>query len=338
MDNDVKVSVCCLCYNHGKYIRQAIESMVHQKTNFKYEIIIHDDASTDNSADIIREYEAKYPDLVKGIYQTENQYSKGGGILAKFVYPMAKGDYIAVLDTDDFWCDDNKLQKQFDIMEAHPECSICVHKVRQIEESGETYADRFIPEEYYGISGSGIVDEDLLCKALFGKGYPFQTSSYLIRRSVVNVLIQNKDIFPNIYDYVQLMASLCCGKLYYIDTVMSTYRASVPSSWSKTRDEMRIEEKIEKIKGPNISQKIAFNKFSDFKYAKYINKNVVGDILFLCPFNVKFGKRMLKESGVKYSDVKNDLGVKEKITYFLLKYFPLALYLVKIKRSKKIKV
>ena len=76
MENDISVSVVCNAYNHEKYIAQAIEGFVMQKTNFNFEILIHDDASTDRTADIIREYEAKYPELIKPIYQSENQYSK----------------------------------------------------------------------------------------------------------------------------------------------------------------------------------------------------------------------------------------------------------------------
>ncbi|MEW3585141.1 glycosyltransferase family A protein, partial [[Clostridium] symbiosum] len=77
MENDVLVSVVCLTYNQEKYIRRAIESFLSQRTNFKYEILINDDASTDETANIIREYEMKYPDYIKPTYQSENQYTKG---------------------------------------------------------------------------------------------------------------------------------------------------------------------------------------------------------------------------------------------------------------------
>ena len=77
MCNQIMVSILCIAYNHEKYIRQCLNGFVMQKTNFKYEVLVHDDASTDKTADIIREYEEKYPDLIKPIYQTENQYSKG---------------------------------------------------------------------------------------------------------------------------------------------------------------------------------------------------------------------------------------------------------------------
>ena len=128
MTDEIKVSVICLAYNHEGYIRDALEGFVSQKTNFKFEVLIHDDASTDGTADIIREYEAKYPDLIRPVYQTENQYSQGVHIEQAFLIPKARGKYMASCEGDDFWCDPNKLQKQFDYLETHPECNLCTSR------------------------------------------------------------------------------------------------------------------------------------------------------------------------------------------------------------------
>ncbi len=122
---DIMVSIWCTCYNHEPYIRQCLDGFVMQETDFKFEVLIHDDASTDNSAAIIREYEQKYPDIIKPIYQTENQYSKGLSIGKAFLWPATKGKYIALCEGDDYWIDPLKLQKQVDFLEAHPEYSIC---------------------------------------------------------------------------------------------------------------------------------------------------------------------------------------------------------------------
>jgi len=119
------VSIVTLAYNHGKYIRQCLEGFVMQITDFPFEVIIHDDASTDDTAKIIREYEKKYPDIIKPIFQTENQYSNGVAIGATYLYPKARGKYIAECEGDDWWTDPHKLQKQVDYMEAHPKCSMC---------------------------------------------------------------------------------------------------------------------------------------------------------------------------------------------------------------------
>ena len=90
-----------------------------QKVNFPIEIIIHDDASTDGTAEIVRKYESEHPDLIRGIYQTENQFSQKKGIWQNIIYPSAQGAYFAECEGDDYWCDPNKLQKQVDFLETH---------------------------------------------------------------------------------------------------------------------------------------------------------------------------------------------------------------------------
>ena len=135
--NEIMVSICCLVYNHEKYLRQCLDGFVKQKTNFKFEALIHDDASTDNSQNIIREYEKKYPEIIKPIYQTENQYSKRAGVTWKIQFPRAKGKYIAMCEGDDFWTDEFKLQKQFDALEQNKDCVFCSHIVRCVAENGE---------------------------------------------------------------------------------------------------------------------------------------------------------------------------------------------------------
>jgi glycosyltransferase involved in cell wall biosynthesis len=120
------VSICCTTYNHEKYIRDSIEGFLIQKTTFPIEIIIHDDASTDNTALIVKEYADNYPELIIPIFQTENQYSKGIKPFYNYILPLIKGKYIAFCEGDDYWIDPYKLQKQVDILEANPEYSLCV--------------------------------------------------------------------------------------------------------------------------------------------------------------------------------------------------------------------
>ena len=121
------VSIICTAYNHGPFIRQCLDGFMMQKTNFPFEVLIHDDASTDNTAEIIREYEDKYPDIIKPIYQTENQYQKGIKIGVTYLYPRAKGKYIAECEGDDYWTDPLKLQKQVDFLEVNLDYSMCSH-------------------------------------------------------------------------------------------------------------------------------------------------------------------------------------------------------------------
>lgn len=118
--NEITVSVCCLSYNHEDYIRQCLDGIVMQQTSFRFEVLVHDDASTDKSQQIILEYSQKYPDIIKPILQKENQYKKGEGILGKFLFPKCSGKYIAFCECDDYWTDNNKLQRQVDFLETNP--------------------------------------------------------------------------------------------------------------------------------------------------------------------------------------------------------------------------
>lgn len=114
------VSVCCVTYNHARYIRDAMEGFLMQQVSFPFEIIVHDDASTDGTAEIVKEYEARFPGSIIGIYQSANQYSLGKIPLPSFVFPRIRGRYFALCEGDDFWTDPAKLQTQVDFLEQHP--------------------------------------------------------------------------------------------------------------------------------------------------------------------------------------------------------------------------
>jgi len=123
--NEVLVSICCLTYNQEDYIDKCIQGFLMQKTNFSFEIIIYDDASTDNTAGIIAKYEKEYPGLIKVIKQEINQFSQGIQPFFKFLFPQARGKYIAYCEGDDYWTDPLKLQKQVDFMETNENIKAC---------------------------------------------------------------------------------------------------------------------------------------------------------------------------------------------------------------------
>jgi glycosyltransferase involved in cell wall biosynthesis len=125
VEKECMVSIICNAYNQVKYIKDALNGFVMQETSFPFEVLIHDDASTDGTADIIREYEKMYPDIIKPVYQKENQYSKHLGIISKIQKDRAMGKYVAMCEGDDYWTDPHKLQKQFDFMENNPDYTLC---------------------------------------------------------------------------------------------------------------------------------------------------------------------------------------------------------------------
>jgi len=131
------VSICCVTYNHEKFIEDALEGFLIQRTKFPFEILVHDDASTDNTANRIREYQEQYPSIIKPVFQTENQYSKKiKGI--QVLTPLAKGSYIATCEGDDYWLDPNKLQIQVDFLESNLDYVISGHNIDYIDSNGES--------------------------------------------------------------------------------------------------------------------------------------------------------------------------------------------------------
>ncbi len=152
MMKNILVAIKCTAYNHGPYIRECLEGFVQQKTDFHFVAIVHDDASTDNTAEIIREYAEKYPEIIKPIYQTENQYSKHNGSLRRIMNEAVYATeckYTAICEGDDFWTDPLKLQKQVDFLEANPGYSMCCSNIIRMEHStgkkwGKIYKNRII--------------------------------------------------------------------------------------------------------------------------------------------------------------------------------------------------
>lgn len=137
------LAIRCLTYNHGPYIRQCLDGFVMQKTDFRFIAIVHDDASSDETSDIIREYAEKYPDIIKPIYEQENQYSKRDGSLRRIINEAipAYVKYIAMCEGDDFWIDPYKLQKQVNFMESHPDVVYSCHRYKIFDEVTRSIGD-----------------------------------------------------------------------------------------------------------------------------------------------------------------------------------------------------
>lgn len=146
--NSPMVSICCSTYNHEKYIEKALAGFLMQKTNFPVEILINDDFSTDNTATIIKEYEKCFPEIIKPIYQTKNQYSLGLKPLSQVLLPRCKGKYIAFCEGDDFWTNENKLQKQVDFLEENPNISMSYTNFFIANEVGEVTKKYLVRKEY----------------------------------------------------------------------------------------------------------------------------------------------------------------------------------------------
>lgn len=261
----IMVTVFCATYNHEKYIRQCLDGFLMQKTNFKFEVIIHEDASTDGTADIIREYEQKYPDIIKAIYEKENQFGKGWDYTDKFCLKIAKGKYIALCEGDDFWKDENKLQKQFDALESNPSCKMCVCKVRAVQEDGKDMEQTYPSSELQ--TGAYYTDEILnsICKE-----YAFQTSSYFLEKESVERYFSEKPAFFTVSpvgDWPMLLYFSLLN-IYYIEDEMSCYRRNAIGS-SCTVLQVSSQEKQLNYHRKMISMMEEFDKYTHYKYHEY---------------------------------------------------------------------
>lgn len=144
MDNTPLVTICCITYNHAAYIRECLNGFLMQETNFKFEVVIHDDASTDETQSIIKEYCEKYPNVFSPIFQHVNQYSRGiKSIIQTFCVPQFRGKYIAMCEGDDYWIDPYKLQKQVDFLESHPDYGMCYTKVKRFVQKSNQFIDEW---------------------------------------------------------------------------------------------------------------------------------------------------------------------------------------------------
>lgn len=142
MNNQPLVSIYILVFNHANYLRETIDSVLMQKTDFDYEIIIGDDASTDGSQEIIKEYEERNPDQIKAVLRDKNLF---GSKIDNFedLRRRCKGKYMICLEGDDFWTDENKLQKQVDFLESHPDYIATAHSTQVVDKNSEPIDEKY---------------------------------------------------------------------------------------------------------------------------------------------------------------------------------------------------
>lgn len=251
---EIMVSIICNVYNHGPYIRDALEGFVKQKTNFNFEVLVHDDASTDDSPRIIQEYEKEYPELVKPILQTENQYSRGGGITKRFQLPRVKGKYIAVCEGDDYWTDPLKLQKQVDFLEANPDYSMCACSTVWLD----MRTNKQVNLCKTAIDKDVSIQEIILEKS----GRIFQYGTILTKAEVFLTRPEWTWSF-GVGDTPLEMYAALCGKIRMLADTMAVYRNHAAGSWTSRMEgkEFRIRSFNRMIEG--------FQAFNDATQCKY---------------------------------------------------------------------
>ncbi len=270
------VSIQCLVYNHEPYLRQCLDGFVMQKTSFKFEAIVHDDVSTDGSAAIIREYAEKYPDIIKPIFETENQYSKKDGSLERIVHEACKGKYIALCEGDDYWIDPLKLQKQVDILEDSEEYSICVHAYTELYSNGAMKNIFRYDSDNFNVPMTDLIK---------GGGGFVSTNSIVYPKSLLDNYPKWAKDAP-IGDLPLELILFHKGRVAYIAKVMSAYRIAAPGSWSYSMS-TDIKKRISHYNS-EISLWKSFDEWTNNKYHLAVKRRLFRLYKLLLRTNIKY--------------------------------------------------
>lgn len=263
---EIEVSVICVTYNQADYIRDALEGFLMQKTNFAYEILVHDDVSTDGTVEILKEYRKKYPEKIKLILEEENQYSQGVDITKDIMLSHVRGKYIAYCEGDDYWTYDGKLQAQYDLLESHPEISLCYHNAVVYDRDKDDLTLNVINHK----SGY-ITDAD----SVFPSRGWYPTASSFYRTEYL-------EEYPNLHaptgDEGMRCYMACRGKLYFINQAWCVYRRFSNGAWNTKF------EKDRKVADQYIIDLIKFiinyNEYSAGRYEKYFYKRFRHSLIF----------------------------------------------------------
>ena len=298
MKKNIEVSICCITYNQEKYIRKAIESFLNQKADFNYEIVIHDEASTDNTVSILKEYKEKYPEKIVLILEKENQYSKNPNSVLEIVFKKARGKYIAVCEGDDYYCDENKINHQYQIMKTG-KYSLCSHDIQIVDENSS-------PIEIVSPYQKNIVT---ITNFLKNKRSMHASSIFFAKKDILKL----PQYFKNslVGDLPLKLYLLSIGNCYHIKAVYSCYRTYVPNSWNT------IQKKNRDIKYRNFISEINtykdFNKTTNYKYDQEVDERIK-----TIEFNYyKDINNLKKIKNTRYIDLYKKLSYKEKLKLYI---------------------
>ena len=223
--NTPLVTIRCTVYNQAKYLRQCLDGFVMQQTTFPYEAIVHDDASTDGSADIIREYAERYPDIIKPVLEEENQYSKGGGVMWKKINAAMHPDskYIAYCEGDDYWCDPHKLQLQVDFLESHPDYYMTCHAFKYYMQVEDKFVEHDFVEglpmaQFEGHEYCTPTMKEYFCSAWYTQMLT------IVRRREQSMSAEILRHYKKAFDYIACYYMMKKGKCALFKDVMGIYR------------------------------------------------------------------------------------------------------------------
>ena len=303
-----------ITYNHGAFLATAIESILSQVTDYKFEIIISDDSSKDNTCEIIRKYAALYPDIIRPIYNKENI-----GMQRNFAQSLmaCKGKYIAVLEGDDYWTDSFKLQKQIDFLEQNPDYSMCITSIDLINKNGEKIDS---PCGFTNFEKSSYTIEEYIVPSERLILVPMMT---LVAR---NILIWPlPDFFYKVgtSDMVLTLLFFLKGKLYYINEKTAVYREHLGGISKSVDFQLKLDRYV-------FDMFDGFNDYTRGKYYELIKQRIfpLSKTLLMYWSSKLTGKeRKIHISNMfsGYKKYRTKINIKEVIYYKLVLYYPFLL-------------
>jgi glycosyltransferase involved in cell wall biosynthesis len=243
----MKVTALVTTYNHDKYIAQALDSVLMQETNFEYEIIVGEDCSADQTRSIVLDFQRRNPKKIRLVLPPENLGAGGTQIFARAL-ELAQGRYVALLDGDDYWISSDKLQKQADFLDLHPECALCFHNALRIYDDGNRASLPYNPKNQKRISGL----EDILRSNFIAGCTP------MFRRTAL-------PDFPAWYyslpygDWAFYILCVQHGKVGYLDEILGVYRIHTEGLWSRLNAIQKLEGLIAFYETMNANLDLRFN-------------------------------------------------------------------------------
>lgn len=219
------VSILCTAYNHELYIEDALKGFLNQETDFPFEIIVHDDASTDNTAHVVRKYRDKYPSILKVILQQENTYSKDKHAPLRNCLDHAAAELIALCEGDDFWINDRKLQLQVEALQQNPEFAMVVMP----SYVGPSLNKKYKKHCYHGKKLRFFNSSDCILRT---GGQFSSTASYLVRRSTLSFFYDDFFKEMSVSDLFTELYAIRDGGIIYLPVFSSFYRVRTSGSWS----------------------------------------------------------------------------------------------------------
>lgn len=304
------VSVICITYNHERYIEDALRGFLIQVTDFPFEIIVHDDASNDRTAEILNRYQSLYPHIIKPIFQTVNQYATSPGIPISRCLEAAAGEYIALCEGDDFWIHPLKLKKQINALsDSRHQSELCFHSAIRIDATNE---NRKIIGRY--ARRSSLVSAESIIKHTHGQ---IPTASLVLTRAAARrycEFLRDNPRLPVGDIYLQAIAAARDGALFIAET-MSVYRIFAEGSWSaRTRNSsVKIAHALKRFEATFVLDRLTNGRFHSAFMAALSDQSC--DIVVHKSYDRRLKTDFLRETASYYTAC-------QKLVFYLVCYMP----------------